>query len=76
MEERAYIVRCQVAPDMGEAARRAYMRRTTPAQRFDHGLELSDEMIRAVIERAGIRLDGSPEAARRARQALREAGAR
>ena len=60
---------------MGEAARKAYMRRTTTSERFDHGLQMSDAMLARIIERAGIELDGSPESIRRAFRVLREAGA-
>ncbi|MHB8586245.1 MAG: hypothetical protein ACYDDF_10490 [Thermoplasmatota archaeon] len=39
---------------MGEAARRAYLKRATPTMSFDHGLQLSDMMMQAVIKRAAI----------------------
>lgn len=56
---------------MGERARDAYLRRSTPTQRLDEGLRLSEAMQRAVLRRAGIPEDGSPESARRAFQVLR-----
>jgi hypothetical protein len=59
---------------MGEAARRAYMKRTTPEQRFDHGLDISDYMIRSILQREGIVLDGTSDTARRGFRALRKAG--
>lgn len=59
---------------MGEAARRSYLRRTTPTQRFDHGLELSDEMISAFLARHGFRAPFTPESARTAFVLLRKLG--
>lgn len=61
---------------MGEDARRAYLKRATAGESFDHGLELSERMIDAVLERAAIPSTLSPEErAKRAFRVLREAGA-
>jgi hypothetical protein len=39
---------------MGDAARRAYLRRTTPAQRFDDGLRLAEAAMRAALREEGF----------------------
>ncbi|GEM_PF-6048337 len=39
---------------MGDAARRAYHARTTPAQRFDEGLRLADAAMRAALREEGF----------------------
>lgn len=39
---------------MGDAARRAYIRRTTPAQRFDEGLRLAEAAMKAALREEGF----------------------
>lgn len=56
---------------MGDAARRAYLRRTSPSERFDDGLRLSQEMMLAVLRREGITSIRTEEEARRAFRVLR-----
>lgn len=59
---------------MGEAARRAYMRRTTPEDWVRDGMDLCDRAQRIVLEREGIVPDGTEETASRAVKVLRQAG--
>lgn len=59
---------------MGERARLNYLRRTTPEERFEHGLELSDAAIRGFLARHGFGDDLSPDEARRAFRLLRARG--
>lgn len=60
--------------DMGDAARRAYLRRTRPEQWVRDGFSLCDLAQRIILERAGIVPDGTEATARRAVKALRQAG--
>lgn len=39
---------------MGEAARRVFLERTSPGERFDIGLELAEEAMQAAIEAMDI----------------------
>lgn len=59
---------------MGERARELYLRRTTPSQRFEHGLSLSNMAIRNLLARHGITEIRTPEEARRAFLILRSYG--
>ena len=46
---------------MGEAARRAYFRRTTPSERLDDGLRMSDEYLSAFLATVKIPPGATPE---------------
>lgn len=59
---------------MGDRARELYLRRTTPSERFDHGLSLSDMAIRNLLARHGITEIRTPEEAQRAFRILRSRG--
>jgi hypothetical protein len=61
---------------MGEAGRRAMMRNTTPEERFDLGLELSETMMAAVLAHVSVPRDATPEERARIQfRALRRAEA-
>lgn len=56
---------------MGDAARRAYLRRTTPAERFDEGLRLVDAAVAAALREEGLPArPATPEEARLAFRAI------
>ncbi|HEX2022326.1 MAG TPA: hypothetical protein VHH36_06400 [Candidatus Thermoplasmatota archaeon] len=56
---------------MGERARAAYLRRTTPGERFAHGLALSNMVVRNHLARHGLADPSTPDEIRRAFWILR-----
>lgn len=61
---------------MAEAGRRVLLENTTPGERFDLGLELSDAMMTAVASRAPVPAEATEEERARLRfWALRKAEA-
>ena len=58
---------------MGDAARRAYLKRTTPEQRLDEGIRMAQAAMEAALREEGLPTSDLTEAqAREAFRALRK----